>query len=35
MKDHNVAFDSGQVFSSILRNRLASYESVHSTRSGR
>jgi len=31
MNDHNVEFDSRQVFNSILRNRLAAYESVHNT----
>ena len=34
MKDRNVPFDSGQVFNSIFRNRLATYESGHSTCSG-
>jgi hypothetical protein len=34
MKDHNVAFGSGQVFNRILRNRVAAYESGHSTGSG-
>jgi len=34
MKDHNVAFDSGQVFNNILRNRLAAYESGYRTWSG-
>jgi len=34
MKDHNVAFDIGQVFNSFLRNRLAAYESGHRTWSG-
>jgi len=35
MKDHNVVFDSGQVTNSILRNRLAAYESGYRTWSGK
>jgi len=34
MKDHNVAFGSGQVFNSILPNRVAAYGTGHSTGSG-